>query len=106
MNRRDFIKALAGIPLLGFLKPEAEEIKLTDKLSDTDALKIKEKWEAGIESGEPPYVIASEANLYYGSDWVTPGFSKLAVWNGSTWKEISEILDGRNGQYVEIGKES
>jgi FAD/FMN-containing dehydrogenase len=108
MNRRTFIKALAGIPFLGLLKPAAVEASAADLLEQTEQV-VKatvEQVEGKTVVGSYPLTVGPDGAIYVGGAFAPDGYGKLAVWNGSTWKEISETLDGRNGQYVEIGKAS
>jgi hypothetical protein len=98
MNRRDFLKTLAAIPALAWLKPEVvDPVKTIDlgDMPDAQVAKLKAKWKEKVDTGEAWKVVSadSQGNLYY-SNWVTPeSYDKLAVWNGSTWKEVQDYTE-------------
>jgi hypothetical protein len=91
MNRRTFIKALAGIPFLGLLKPAAVEASAADLLEQTEQV-VKatvEQVEGKTVVGSYPLTVGPDGALYVGRAFSSGYYNgKLAVWNGSTWKEI------------------
>ena len=87
MNRREFVKALAGVPLLGFLAklPKAEAQPAFDLCPESEDL--SKDWmvesyedEAGREHrrvifGSPP------SDLH----WDSPSPGGFSYWNGQEW---------------------
>ena len=65
MNRRDFVKALAGIPLLGLLVkvPEAKELRAAQ-------CRVSQDWFLPSDK-EPYHAVASMGSVEYAdnSDW-------------------------------------
>lgn len=109
MNRRDALKLLAGLPLLGFLKPEAVEADTI--LSDwaepkEEGVNLYDGGEIGIMptgeytnlvkwngAGDSTLAIGPDGTLYIGGAFVNPPISNdeyLATWNGRTWIQIEE----------------
>jgi hypothetical protein len=97
VNRRDFIKTLAGIPFLAWLKPEAAEVDDLEYIEGLEAstADLLEQTEQVVEAtakqaatGSHPLTVGPDGVIYVGNAFVPDGQGKLAVWNGSTWKEI------------------
>lgn len=107
MNRRDFLISLAGLPLLGFLKPEVPKTQPAEfdvaGLYDSGGIPVLPidnastlvKWNGAGDSWE---------SIDGGETWEQTGFRELAVsgefvygdilvvWDGHTWKEIDNSL--------------
>lgn len=60
MNRRDFLGLLAGLPLLGFMKPEV--VEATEEISTEDSLTVR---------------------FNYPEPWAESEGGKLVRWNGA-----------------------
>lgn len=88
MNRRDALKLLAGLPLLGFLKPEVADRSEAGPLEDTP------------EEVGPVYglTVDPDGSFYVGGPPVNPPVPSdehWAMWNGQEWERIYPNPDGK-----------
>lgn len=82
MNRRTFLKSLAGLPFLSLVKPEDKFKQAQIDLIET----IKE-----IEPyGKPFFDIVEDTRPKELTQW--SGVYGMALWNGSVWQEIEKKL--------------
>lgn len=98
MNRRDFIKALVGVPLLGLLKPEEVEIADDFKQCQPELIEtIKEIDSDGriffdIAAIDQELSFGPDDAIYVGGAFVIPEIitndEYWARWNGQEFEKI------------------
>lgn len=113
MNRRDALKLLAGLPLLGFLKPEAVEAITTEPEQGRVLTGYATKMEISADEGltwtdvspdiqssaigpDGAIYIGDNGTIYVNGAFVNPPISNdeyWARWNGESWEKTEAHLD-------------